>query len=271
MYTVKQLSDLADVSVRTLHYYDEIGLLHPTSVGSNSYRYYDDAALLRLQQVLFYREIGLELMQIKEVLDSPDFDVLAALRSHRRVLDDRITRLEKLVSTVDSTIMHLAGELKMSKRQMFSAFSDEKQKEYEREARLQWGAETVNDSIKRWNGYSQAQRDTIAAEGSHIYIDLADALEAGKAPTSPDVQNILVRWHQHLRYFYEPTLDILRGLGGGYNSHPDFIANFQKLHVDLPAFLEASINQYVDDLETAELERMLAEDEARRNVRLGSD
>ena len=69
MYTVKQLSELAGVSIRTLHYYDEIGLLHPSKVGTNGYRYYDDAALLRLQQILFYREIGLELMQIKDVLD----------------------------------------------------------------------------------------------------------------------------------------------------------------------------------------------------------
>jgi len=78
MYTVKQLSELAEVSVRTLHYYDEIGLLKPSKVGANGYRYYDDAALLRLQQILFYREIGLELMQIKEILDSPDFDLVAA-------------------------------------------------------------------------------------------------------------------------------------------------------------------------------------------------
>lgn len=271
MYTVKQLSELAEVSVRTLHYYDEIGLLNPTTVGANGYRYYDDAALLRLQQILFYREIGLELMQIKEVINSPDFDVLAALRSHRSVLEEKIKRMEKLVSTVDSTIMHLAGELKMSKRRMFEAFSDEKQKEYEREARLQWDPGIVNDSIKRWNGYTQAQREAIAEEGNQVYSDMVDALEAGRAATSPEVQAILVRWHQHIRYFYEPTLDILRGLGGGYNSHPDFIANFQKLHPDLPTFLEQAIIQYVDDLETAELERMLAEDEHKRGARLGVD
>src|SRR5689334_7076537 len=101
MYTVKQLSELAEVSVRTLHYYDEIGLLHPVQVGTNGYRHYDDAALLRLQQILFYREIGLELSQIKEILDSPDFDVLVALRSHRNILQEKISRMEELVNTVD--------------------------------------------------------------------------------------------------------------------------------------------------------------------------
>src|SRR5437868_9193226 len=133
MYTVKQLSELAQVSVRTLHYYDEIGLLIPSQVGGNGYRYYDDQAVLRLQQILFYREIGMELMQIKDVLDSPDFDLVSALKSHRALLLEKSERLLKLVTTVDNTIKHLQGEKTMSKRQLFEAFSDEQQKDYERE------------------------------------------------------------------------------------------------------------------------------------------
>jgi len=264
VYTVKQLSELAEVSVRTLHYYDEIGLLHPSQVGMNSYRYYDDAALLRLQQILFYREIGLELLQIKEILDSPNFDLLAALRSHRTLLQEKINRLQSLVSTVDSTIMHLAGEIEMSRKQLFTGFSEEKQKEYEREARLQWGAETVNASTKLWNSYSDAQKKAIQEEGGQIYLDIVKALEAGKPPQDSDVQDALKRWHQHMRYFYEPTLEILRGLGEGYNTHPDFNAFFKKLHPDLPAYLQAAITQYVDDLETAEIEHLLAQDEHKR-------
>jgi DNA-binding transcriptional MerR regulator len=264
MYTVKQLSDLADVSVRTLHYYDEINLLRPTQVGANGYRYYDEPAVLRLQQILFYREMGLELAQIKDILDSPDFDLVTALRSHRDVIQEKMKRLQHLVSTIDSTIMHLAGEMKMSKKHLFQGFSDEKQKEYEREIRLQYGPDTVNQSVKRWNSYSQAERDGIADEGNQIYSDWVDALEAGKAADLTEVQAILKRWHEHLGYFYEPTLEILRGLGELYTSHPDFIANFKKLHPDLPAYLQAGINQYVDDLEYREIERLLAEDEARR-------
>lgn len=265
MYTVKQLSDVAGVSVRTLHYYDEIGLLRPSKVGENSYRYYDDSALLRLQQILFYREMGVELMQIKDILDSPDFDVVAALRSHRRALQEKIERLENLVSTVDTTIRYLGGEVEMSKKQLFKAFSDEEQKQYEREARLQWDPELVNDSIRRWNGYTEAQRQAIGEEGNQVYLDLVKALEAGTPPGDAAVQEILKRWHNHLRYFYEPTLEILRGLGEYYNVEPRFIANFKKIHPDLPQFLQDSITQYVDDLETAELEQMLAED-ARRNL-----
>src|SRR5437588_11408582 len=87
LYTGKQLSDLTGVSVRTLLYYDEISRLKPSKVGANNYRYYDEEALMRLQQILFYREVGLELEQIKAILDSPDFDLLSALRTHRTVLE----------------------------------------------------------------------------------------------------------------------------------------------------------------------------------------
>jgi len=264
VYTVKQLSELAGVSIRTLHHYDEIELLRPSKVGANGYRYYDDAAVLRLQQILFYREIGLELLQIKEILDSPDFDLLSALESHRKMLADKRLRLQNLISTVDDTIRHLSGEKPMAKRQLFEAFSDEQQKQYEREARLQWDPDIVNGSIKKWNAYTQAEKDAVMEEGGRVYSDLVKAIEAKLPPQSPEVQTILTRWHQHIRYFYEPTLEIMRGLGQGYNSHPDFIANFQKLHADLPQYLETAITYYVDELETAEIARMLSEDSNER-------
>jgi DNA-binding transcriptional MerR regulator len=129
MYTVKQLADLAEVSGRTLHYYDEIGLLKPSAVGANNYRYYDDDALFRLQQILFFREMGLELQQIKAILDDPGFDRVTALQTHRQQLQTKIERLQTLIQTVDSTIMHLMGEVNMSKKKIFQGFSTEKQKQ----------------------------------------------------------------------------------------------------------------------------------------------
>ncbi len=266
MYTVKQLSDLAGVSVRTLHYYDEIDLLKPTSVGENGYRYYDEDAMLRLQQILLYREMEIELLQIKDILDNPDFDLVTALRSHRTVMQEKIKRLETLIQTVDSTIMHVTGEVKVSKRRLFEPFSEEKQKEYEREVRLQYDPEIVRESGKRWNSYTKAQKEAIGEEGNQLYNDIVDAIEAGKAQESEEVQAIIARWHNHLRYFYEPTLDILRGLGELYNTHPDFIANFKKIHPDLGEYMRVAINQYVDDLETAELERMLNDDAAAKRL-----
>lgn len=261
MYTVKRLSDLAGISVRTLHYYDEIDLLKPTHIGANGYRHYDDEALLRLQQILFYRELGLELMEIKEVLDNPDFDVLAALDSHKAALHDKITRLENLVKTVDETVLHLRGGKAMSRRKLFRAFTEEEQKYNERLVRLEHGPQNVNDSIRRWNSYSKEQQQAVFDEANDIYNDLADALEEGLPVHSEIVQEMIGRWHQNMHHFFDPTLDVLRGLGDTYATHPGFRENIGSIHPDLPDFLQQAITLYVDELETEEIMRMLAEDE----------
>lgn len=256
MYTVKQLSSLAGVSIRTLHYYDEIGLLKPSKVGRNNYRYYTDEALFRLQQILFFREMALNLEQIMAILDAPNFDLVTALQSHRQTLHDKIERLQTLIHTIDTSILHLVGEVKMSQKKIFEGFSDEKQKQYEQEAKQQFGEDRVKESLQLWNSYTDAQKEQIKQEGSQVYLDLVKHMDQGHA--SPDVQAILVRWHQHLRYFYEPSLEVLRGLGNGYNEHPDFNATFTAIHPDLPAFLQKAITHYVDVLETEWLERELA-------------
>lgn len=148
----------------------------------------------------------------------------------------------------------------MSKREL-NQHSDDQQKDYEREARLQYGPGRVNESMQRWNSYTEAQQEAIKAEGNQVYVDLAEAMQAGKDATHDDVRDILDRWQNHLRYFYEPDLDVLRGLGQLYNTDVRFMENFQNIHENLPAYLEQVIDYYVDELETAELERMLAEDE----------
>ncbi len=262
MYTVKQVADLAGVSVRTLHHYDAVGLLRPTRVGANGYRYYDDDALLRLQQILLYREIGMELAQIKDILNDPGFDVLDALGSHRQVIQERIARLHNLLSTIDDTIQHVMGEAPMGKKRLFAHLSPEEEAHNTRLARLQYGPEYVNESVRRWQSYSNAQKEIIREEGNQLYAELAAALAAGTSAHSAEVQAILARWHEHIRYFYEPTLEVLRGLGELYSTNPAFMTHFEKLHPDLPAYLQAAIDQYIDDLEDAELRRILAEDEA---------
>jgi DNA-binding transcriptional MerR regulator len=256
VYTVKQLSDLAGVSVRTLHYYDEIGLLKPSSVGENSYRYYEEGALLRLQQILFFREMDLGLLQIKEILDSPNFDLVEALHTHRHALQAKIDRMQSLINTVDSTIMHLVGEVTMSKKKkMFQGFTAEKEKEYEEEAKRRYGEETVAQTTRRWNSYTEEQKTQIKEEGGAIYLDLVDAMPTGH--DSDQTQAILVRWHEHLRHFYEPSIEVLGGLGKTYNDDPDFNAFFTAIHSDLPEFLSKAIAVYVDKLETEWLEREL--------------
>lgn len=265
MYTVKRLAELAGVSVRTLHYYDEIGLLKPASVGENGYRHYEDADLFRLQQILFFRELDLGLEQIKQILTAADFDLVTALQTHRRALEQKIGRMQRLITTVDRTIMHLVGEMRVrTMSAVFEGFDEERQRRYEEEAARRYGAETVAATSARWNSYSPERQRAIMEEGRRVYLDLAEALPSGAH--SAQTQAILARWHQHLRAFYEPSFELLAGLGYTYEHDPEFNAFFAAIHPDLPAFISRAVAVYVEALETAWLERELqavGEDDAR--------
>lgn len=238
-YTVKQLADLAGVSIRTLHYYDEIGLLKPTSYGENGYRYYDEQAVLRLQQILFFRELDFSLDDVKDILDQPEFDVLHALREHRKALQQKVTRLNRLINTVDNTISHLKGELEMSQKSFFEGFDEKK---YEQQARQRYGDAEVKESTDRWNRYTPDQKAKIKAESEAIYRDILANMSKGY--DSSQVQQAIARWHQHLWYFYEPSYDRLMGLAQLYTEHPDFMATYQKMHPDMPRFFYDAIEYY---------------------------
>src|SRR3954454_12812485 len=122
-YTVKQVATVSGVSVRTLHFYDEAGLLKPAYHGANSYRIYEEPQLLTLQQILFYRELGFELKHIKKILVKADFEKVAALQSHREVLEENVARMRSLLETIDKTVEHLMGTKKMKNEDMFVGFS----------------------------------------------------------------------------------------------------------------------------------------------------
>ncbi len=240
-YSVKKLGDLAGVSVRTLHYYDEIGLLKPANIGENGYRYYDEEAALRLQQILFFKELDFSLDEIREMIDSPDFDLLKALETHKAALMQKFSRLNSLINTIDQTILYLKGQANMEQAGLFAGFTEVKQRQYEHEIRERFG-ESAFDSVTDWNTYSKAQKAQIRAEGEAIYRDLVANIT--QAPDSSQVQAIIKRWHEHLRYFYEPSIERLRGLADLYHEHPDFLKNFRKLHPDLPEFMRKAIIHY---------------------------
>ncbi|HEY8750635.1 MAG TPA: MerR family transcriptional regulator [Tepidisphaeraceae bacterium] len=122
-YTVKQVAAISGVSVRTLHFYDETGLLKPAYQGANGYRFYEEPQILMLQQILFYRELGFELKKIKEILGRADFETVAALLSHREVLEKNLSRTHTLIQTIDKTIAHLKGAKTMKSEEMFAGFS----------------------------------------------------------------------------------------------------------------------------------------------------
>src|SRR5688572_28474287 len=122
-YTVKRVAAMSGVTVRTLHFYDEMALLKPAYTRANGYRIYEEPQLLMLQQILFYRELGFELKRIKEILSRRKFEKIAALKSHRQVLEKNVTRTRTLIETIDRTISHLKGTKKMKREELFVGFS----------------------------------------------------------------------------------------------------------------------------------------------------
>src|SRR3990167_1934164 len=131
-YTVNKLAKLSGVSARTLHFYDEIGLLKPAYYGENNYRYYKEEQLLMLQQILFYRELGMPLSDIQRIISSDDFNKIEALQSHKKVLKQGLDRSQLMIKTIDKTISHLRGKDKMKDEELYYGFDSEKQKEHEK-------------------------------------------------------------------------------------------------------------------------------------------
>ncbi|HUQ92705.1 MAG TPA: MerR family transcriptional regulator [Bryobacteraceae bacterium] len=153
-YTVKQVAAMSGVSVRTLHFYDETGLLKPAYYRANGYRVYEEPQLLVLQQILFYRELGFELKEIKRILDRPDFENAAALESHRQVLEKSLSRTRRLLETIDKTIQHLKGTRHMKSEEMFAGF------------RVAAGNDRFGEHIKlggEWNDCKVSAQDTEGA------------------------------------------------------------------------------------------------------------
>jgi DNA-binding transcriptional MerR regulator len=243
MFTVKQLSKLAGVTPRTLHHYDNIGLLKPSRIGANGYRYYGEEALLKLQQILFYRELDFPLDDIKKIIGRRDFDVLGALYSHRDSLQKQSSRLNRLLATVDNTIQHIKGEKLMSNNQLFEAFSDEQQAEYENEVMQKYDPATVKASVKKWRSYTDAEKQRIGSEGNAIYMDFVNVISKGAE--SPVAQACVERWRQHIEYFWIPKDEQLLGLAKGYNDDSRFKANFDKIHPRLAEFILEAVIVYI--------------------------
>jgi MerR family transcriptional regulator, thiopeptide resistance regulator len=244
MYTIKQLSTLAGVTPRALRHYDQIGLLKPEAYGKNGYRYYGEQSVLRLQQILFYRELGLPLEEISKILSGQDFDILAALQDHNRNLQKRIKRLEQLTKTVKKTIDHLKGEYEMSPKGLFEGFSEEQQENYARQAEQKYDAEIVRASNRKWKSYAPEKKQAIMEEGKQVYLDMIAAMPTG--PDSPEVQALVERWRKHMDHFWTPSLDQLLGLAAMYGSSPDFKANFDTMHPDLAGFMQEAVRVYVE-------------------------
>ena len=235
---------MAGITPRTLHHYDDIGLLKPSRIGDNGYRYYGEEALLKLQQILFYRELDFPLSDIRKIMGRRDFDVLGALQNHKDALQKQAARLNRLLVTVDNTIQHLKGEKLMSQKGLFEGFSEKDQEKYAQEAEKMYDPETVRESNRKWKSYSAVEQEAIMAEGKAIYVDMIAAMPKGAS--SAEVQSIVEHWRKHMDYFWTPNLEQLIGLANGYNDDPRFKANFDKMHPQLAEFMLEAVKVYVE-------------------------
>jgi len=241
MYSIQELARLAGVTTRTLRFYDQIDLLKQVSHGRNGYRYYDSDSAVRLQQILFYKRLGFDLQKIRAVLDHPNFNLLEALKFHRSALTEQIGNIQQLIHTVDTTIQQLVEEAKMNDDELFEGFSEEKQKGYKREIRERYG-EHAFDGVTDWNSYTRVEKRKIIAEGQEIYLEMAAMI--GEDPGSPVVQAVVSRWHQNMRYFYDPDEERMLGLAQMYVEQPEFNTTFTHIHPGLPEFLKKAIEYY---------------------------
>ena len=243
MFTVKQLSTLAGVTPRTLHHYDQIGLLKPSQIGENGYRYYGEDAALRLQQILFYRELGLPLDDIKKIMGRRDFDVLAALENHKAEIQKRTVRLQRLIETVDNTISYLKGQKIMDNKQIFYGFTPEEEEKYAREAEQMYDPKIVRESNRKWKAYGKQKQQSILDEGKKIYVEMIAVMPNGAS--SPEAQALVERWRAHMDYFWTPSLEQLSSLAEMYVNDPRFRANFDAMDTQLADFMLEAVTFYV--------------------------
>lgn len=248
-YTVKQLAKLSGVSVRTLHHYDQIGLLKPARLGDNRYRYYGGAELLRLQQILFHRELGFSLQQIAALLDQPGFDRREALRSHRTRLEREAQRYAELVLTIDRTIANLDGKHTMQDTELFEGFSPERQAGYERWLIERYGGdmrEHIDVSKRKLAALTEAEKARLLEELAHIEADLAEACRRRLPSDSTALDGALARHRDWVGVMWGRPCppDAYAGLADLYLSHPDFRARYEALAAGFTEYLAGAMKAH---------------------------
>jgi DNA-binding transcriptional MerR regulator len=251
LYTVAEVARLSGVSIRTLHHYDAVGLLKPAQVGANGYRLYGREELLRLQQVLFHRELRFPLEAIKAVLTAPDFDRLAALKRQRMALAEEAARYRQLLRTLDATLADLEGEMRMSERELFGGFPAEKQAEHEAWLVERYGEETkakIAGSKARMKGWSKADFESLKAEGEAIERAMGKALTDGLPVDSGAVRALMARHHAWIARTWPspPTAQAFAGLGALYLEHPEFTARYEAVAPGLAEYLAEAMRSYAE-------------------------
>jgi DNA-binding transcriptional MerR regulator len=247
--TVKQLAVLSGVTVRTLHHYDEIGLLKPTTVAANGYRLYGREAWLRLQDILLHREMGVPLADIARLLDTQGADRVTALRRHRETLARERERFGALIATIDRTIESLEDKTPMIPADLYKGISPEKQAEYEEQLIQSRGPQAraeiahANAAFARSgpSGQHQAMEELRAVE-----TGLAAALAKGTPANDPSLTPLLERHRGWVARMWDRPCppEAYAGLAAMYESHPDFRTRYEAIAPGFTAFLCAAMRAH---------------------------
>ncbi len=246
-YSVKQLADLAGVSVRTLHYYDEIGLLKPSSIADNGYRSYDEAELLKLQQILFFRELEFPLEKIQKIMGSKQYSTLGAMYDQRQLLEHKTKRLSKLLATLNKTINSLEHNTPMTQEDTFSAFNDPDYLKYKDEVEQRWGnSDAYKQSQERMKKMTKADIDKLKADGIIFVKKLAEVFTSGVPFSDPKMQELMDQQYNSLRTWYEPSYELFKGLAQMYVDDPRFTVYYDKQAVGLAAYVRDAMIYYAD-------------------------
>lgn len=239
--SVSEVARLTGVSVRTLHYYDEQGLLTPDAVSDAGYRYYERASLERLQQILFLRELDFPLKEIARMLAQPNYDRVEALKRQRELLLLKRRRLDKLIALAESS---MKGDGDMSFKEFEQKEFEEQRQRYAQEAEERWGNTPAwEQSQKRASKRTQQEWAAIQEEAAEIFRALAELRD--EDPAAPAVQELVARWQEHInRHYYDCTKEILAGLGEMYVCDERFAHNLNQYGDGLATFLSQAIAAY---------------------------
>ena len=247
-YTVQKLGKLAGVSTRTLRYYDEIGILEPARKNSSGYRIYGQAEVDKLQQILFYRELGVDLENIKKIVNDPSFDGPAALKKHRQQLLDKRKQLDLLINNVEKTISAAEGKSQMADKKKFKGFKqqliDDNEKKYGEEIRGKYGNETVDKSNAKMMNMSEEKYEEFTRLEQEVLETLAAAYETGD-PAGGLAQKAADLHKQWLTFTW-PTYskEAHAGLAQMYVDDERFAAYYDKAHPGAAEFLRDAVYIY---------------------------
>ncbi len=249
-YTVQELSAIAGVSIRTLHHYDKIGLLIPSHRSEKNYRYYTRAGLLRLQQILFFKELDIPLKEIAEIIDNPDYDPVKALQEHKHLLKQKHKRLKTLIQTIDKTIETMNNNNQMTDEELYEGFPQDKVEAIRQEAKDRWGEDKVTDTENRIKGWGKQRFEEVKRQGKELTQQIADAMPLGA--DNDEVQQLIGQYYEHLNLFTPTSKQRFLGLGKIYVEDERFTAHYENYKKGLAAFMQEAIAVFCKDDEGGE-------------------